>query len=370
MFVATLEAPENKSDDDEDEGEWAAALHPGERGPIGSWHPFATRVRSVPYDPDLIVKIGEAEFELDHADAEGYLYTLSASKVIAGVFQVGNQRYIVYYDLKTQEVEKKTQPPDAAMEPETKAGKKEVFIVSSHLESKAIKGYRAYVLNDFSQQEDPHKPGRLFIDTTEAWDGGRLDRDHYDKQRDKIKVTLSLPPDTTDAQLDRVYRVRWQVYDPDDPCQSKDIDKNGAVGGDNTGNPHEGAGHWFMPAGHEIVWRGQLDVDEQKNNKKKYVLLEQAETKISSVNNQYVSTVHFYFSDDGGDNYLIKVLLTVPTRKGRQAVCSDRSGELVVWRKRWVTVYAMARSESRMRCVDVFVCEVVGRRCAGSVPHR
>jgi len=348
LFVATLEAPENRSDEDEGQVEWTAAVDPGERSDIGSWHPFATRVRSVPYDPDLIVNIGEAEFELDHADPEGYLYTLSASKVIAGVFQVGNQRYIVYYDLKTQEVEKKTQSPDAAMELKTKAGKKEVFIVSSRLES--IKGCRAYVLNDFSQQKDPHKPGRLFIDTTEAWDGKRLNPNQYDKQRVKITVTLSLPPDTTYAQLDNVYRVRWLVFDPDDPCQSKDIDKNGAVGGDNTGNPHEGAGHWFMPAGHEIVWRGQVDIDEQKNEKKKYVLLEHAETKISRVNNQYVSTVYFYFSDDGGDNYRIKVLLTVPTRKGRQAVCSDRSGELVVWRKRWVTVYAMARSDD-VQCV-------------------
>jgi hypothetical protein len=200
-----------------------------------------------------------------------------------------------------------------------------------------IKGMRKKTVGDFSQEPDAHAPGRLFIDTTETWLGGALNS--HDRQRVKITVVVVKP---SSIPLEN-FRIRWEVRDPDDLATDNEIDADGR-GGDNTGRAHEWANYWFTQADHPIGDQnnpgdlppgnpGDPDPVVDENTVIGTAKTELAVDGVGTIS----STVFFNFSDDGGDNFVIKAILV----KNGVDLYEDQSKRLTVWRKRNVTVFAM-----------------------------
>ena len=190
---------------------------------------------------------------------------------------------------------------------------------------KEILGLRKNAPGDFNQEADPHANGRIFIDTQ---DNGEI-LAAPDVQRVKLTAEIE-PPEADPSKL----KIRWELYDPDDPADHRDVDAS-PRGGDNTGKAHEGAPHWFMPADHAIS--NQIDRNPPGDEK---TIFGEAKTEVTRVGGRLVSTVYFYYGDDGGDNYQIRAVL----EKESNPQCSeDQSGTLTAWRKRFVKVYAMTK---------------------------
>lgn len=192
---------------------------------------------------------------------------------------------------------------------------------------KEILGLRKSAPGDFSSEEDPHQDGRIFIDTRD----NREISTARDVQR--LKLTAEIKPSEADpGEL----KVRWELYDPDDPADHRSIDSS-LRGGDNTGRPHEGAPHWFMQADHAIS--DQSDRDPALAGDENTVF-GSAKTEVSRGEGRLLSTVYFHYGDDAGDNYRIRAVL----EKGGHAQChEDQTGTLTVWRKRFLKVYAMQK---------------------------
>ncbi len=200
-----------------------------------------------------------------------------------------------------------------------------------------IKGLRKSTVGDFTQEADAHATGRLFIDTKETWGGGTLDSAHYDKQR--VKLTVEVQPNTLPPGD---FNIRWEVRDPDDPATHTDIDANGS-GGDNAGKAHEGESYWFTQADHTISDQANATAVDETTG------IGEAKTTLSVVGGKLISTAFFNFSDDGGDNFVIKVVLV----KAGDDLCQDQSGCLTVWRKRFVTASAMAKQNDDVQVHNV-----------------
>lgn len=195
----------------------------------------------------------------------------------------------------------------------------------------SVLNLRVPEVGDFASEYDPHGDGRVFLDTTEEWDGGDLVPAQFDKQR----VTLSAAVDLEDLPVERC-RVRWILYDPDDPSSHPAIDAE-PTGGDNTGTAHEGADHWFTTAYHAVTGRGgtapavPAAVGIPKEVADTEVELEEGDGACS--------TVTLNLSDDGGDNYRVRAVLVVDG----QPLGGDLGGTWTMWRKRTLCVDAMEK---------------------------
>ena len=207
-----------------------------------------------------------------------------------------------------------------------------------------ILGGRTATIGSFDQENNADSPMRLFVDTTEVWDGGALLPGQYDRQRVRIKVLIT-PSTLNMANL----RVRWELRDPDDPATHADVD-NSNNGGDNTGKLHEAGTYWFTKSDHNMA--GQANLPAVNEN----TVIGEANTVITNVNGQNISTAFFNFSDDGGDNFVVRVILV--DTKGTETTTDDvsygydDSDTLTVWRKRFVHVYAMARHTDDVQIID------------------
>jgi hypothetical protein len=185
------------------------------------------------------------------------------------------------------------------------------------------------------------RDGRLYIDTTEKWDGTTLvagdaqKERQYDKQRVKLTANVTLPPGANP----RDFLVRWEVRDPDDPAEHSQIDTNGNASNDNSGALGEGS----SATATNRWWFGEADHATRSNT----VVHQPAEgspigTCETEIGPDRVSTVFFYFSDDAGDNFTVKAHLQRAYGLST-SLAQDASGMLTVWRKRWVEVFAMNR---------------------------
>jgi len=194
-----------------------------------------------------------------------------------------------------------------------------------------IKNGRTTTVGSFDQETNVDADMRLFVDTKETWNGGDMVAGHKDAQRAELTLqTYGLNPSS--------YYVWWEAYDPDDPASGAELDANDvggvAKGGDNTGVVHEGGAHWFTQDSHTMT--NQTDraaVDET-------TVIGEAKTAISAIGSN--STAFFNFSDDGGDNFIIKYY--VRANSDNSTLYSGQTGMLTVWRKRWVTAYSMSKT--------------------------
>ncbi len=342
----------------EPQGRWIASDARKGDASGGSYMPLSLRVKGLPAADGYLLFLDETKFDLE-ALPDGWMYPLSDSEVIIGVLEENGQFSKVYYNRKTSAVEKTAIPAKPTAKVTRAEAEQDVLtekkgsLVKTGLTK--IVGMRANVLNDYGQENDPRKDGRLFTDTE---DDGTINAS-LDKQRIKItvKVDLKDAEGFTEAELNDRVRVRWEVYDPDDPASHPDIDgkkvgdklEHDPNGGDNTGTRYEsapaGAGgqkHWFDRADHD------LDGDPLNYEADKTKLLPkigEAKTKITKVGEEYVSSIHFYYSDDGGDNFRIRAVMVAKTDKGDWGdVADDGSGMLTVWRKYTVITNAAVYS--------------------------
>lgn len=200
-----------------------------------------------------------------------------------------------------------------------------------------IDGAYVNTIGTFGLENDPHNPSRLFIDTVT---GGAILADK-DMQNVKLESKITLTGEADPAE----YKVLWEVRDPDDPADHKDIDSNDggtptggtAKGGDNIDKlPADGVAKFFTKADHDIL-KDPADPgsDPAVPNK----VIGSATTKLDGA---LTSTVKFNYGDEGGDNYIItatciKGLTQVDQTRQR----SDETKTLTVWRKRNVDAYAM-----------------------------
>lgn len=212
-----------------------------------------------------------------------------------------------------------------------------------------IKGLRSQPPGDFSQETDPHAPGRLFTDTQD--DGEILAAPNA--QRVKLTVDI-LPNDLDPSEL----KVRWEIRDPDDSADHPQIDNN-PRGGDNTGELHEGAEHWFMQADHTI--------SDQRDGSSAFfgarteeTILGQAKTEVTKEGGRLLSAVYFYYTDDGGDNFKIRAVLE---KEGNPNCVQDETAVLTVWRKRFLKVYAMRKENDDQQIHPVGANPGPGQYC-------
>ncbi len=200
-----------------------------------------------------------------------------------------------------------------------------------------VLGGRKLALGDFTQETDPDRPMRLFIDTQETWDGGVVPAATYDKQR--VKITARVTPDALDPAD---FEVRWELRDPDDPADHPDIDGRGGAhdprGGDDTGIPHEGDQHWFSRADHEIGAQVDRDADDETT------VIGEAVTQVTKADGVNLTTTFLNFGDDGGDDYVVTVVLLRKRGAGEETPPSDRTATLTAWRKYEVKKYAVVRA--------------------------
>jgi len=207
-----------------------------------------------------------------------------------------------------------------------------------------ILGGRVNTLGNFSQETNAHNPMRLFVDTRENWDGGDLVPEQYDKQR--VKVVVEVIPATLDVSK---YYILWEAYDPDDPADHSDIDSS-PKGGDNGGKDHEGDAHWWTKADHDFLpGSAPTDTDVAKNDRDEKTVLGTAKTVIVSADGKNLSSAFFNFSDQGGDNFVIRAVLML--KEGDKAVGDDKTDVLTVWRKYDVITYAA------VKCSDAAVLD-------------
>jgi hypothetical protein len=201
-----------------------------------------------------------------------------------------------------------------------------------------VQGLRTPAVGEFTPLTDPHADGRVFIDTTEEWAGTLLQPAQFDRQRVRLTATVDLmgiPPERC--------RIRWAVYDPDDPATNTWADTNEAYGGDNTGLAHEGGSHWFTSAQDAVVARGGAVPEADRTLG---VLLATCDTALTVPSSGDVeSTVILNLSDDGGDNFRVRafavfddVAMIGGTSGG---MTDDTSGTWTMWRKRVLVVDAM-----------------------------
>jgi hypothetical protein len=226
---------------------------------------------------------------------------------------------------------------------------------------------RKNTLGDYTQETDPDKPMRIFVDTKENWDGGDIVEDHYDKQR--AKITVQITPDDYDISD---CHVRWELRDPDDPADHPDIDGNGATppvhddkGGDNTGKEHEGAAHWFTQADHDLIG---TPIDREAVDQT--TIIGEAKAKIVKAGGKNTSTIFLNYSDDGGDNFKVKAVLV----KDGEDKDEDESKILTVWRKYKVVTYAAVEAEHATvldplpdAATKLLFCKAFGNTDAGTV---
>ena len=119
------------------------------------------------------------------------------------------------------------------------------------IEITAIDGLRSNSVGGFNAETNAAVGGRLFVDTDETsghGTGGLLNNPNG--QRARLEVTAC---SSTGTGLPS-HRIRWQLFDPDDPA-GPIIDRGGPGGGDNTGKAFEAGSEWFEQAdpSHPIV---------------------------------------------------------------------------------------------------------------------
>lgn len=218
----------------------------------------------------------------------------------------------------------------------------------------SVDGLRTSEVGLFTAVTNPHSAGRIFVDTTEEWDGGGFDTNQFNKQRIVLTAVADLKGMSTN-----VCRIRWAVYDPDDPATNVYADKLGVAGGDNTGTDHEGAGHWFTTNG-SMIYAWDNVVSGQPGGTG--VLRETADSPVVDLgNDQLGATVILNLSDDGGDNFRVRAHLAVLG----ETVAGDTGGLWTMWRKRFLVVDAMVTSnglgihypadQPTLSCVQDFV---------------
>ena len=194
-----------------------------------------------------------------------------------------------------------------------------------------VTNLRAGSAGDFSQATDPTLGGRLFIDTTEEWDGQALVEAQQDKQRAKLVVEVIRP-----RPVPEELAIFWEVFDPDDPASHGDVDASDD-GRDNTGRAFEGNPNrrtgWLGQADHELL------AFERRIRPLRGDLIGTARTRVvAGPGGAARTSVFLYFSDDGGDNFSVTATLEVGDSR-----CQAATGLMTVWRKRFVEVYAMAQ---------------------------
>ena len=197
-----------------------------------------------------------------------------------------------------------------------------------------IEGARENDVGKFDQLPDPHNPGRIFLDSV-------TDRNilaNPDEQNVTAEVLL------TPATLDPTkFEVLWEVRDPDDPADHKDVDPNdngtptggNSNGGDNIDKLPEEAGHFFRMANHAIANQMSPGSDGVSSA----TVIGKANTEVDGTRR---STVKFHYSDEGGDNYVITAHCVEKESGDKKS--SDETGILTVWRKRMFKVTGMVKT--------------------------
>ena len=197
-----------------------------------------------------------------------------------------------------------------------------------------ITGARKSTVGNLAQLADPHKPGRIFIDTIA---GGNI-LANPDEQNVILNVFI-FPPFLDPTE----YEVLWEAKDPDDPADHVDIDPNdggmptggAAKGGDNIDKKPEEATdsqHFFRLASHAISDRASPGSDPADENK----VIGTAKTQLDV---HQESTVKFHYGDEGGDNYIITAQCVEKATGDIEG--SDVTDTLTVWRERFVDAYSM-----------------------------
>lgn len=174
--------------------------------------------------------------------------------------------------------------------------------------------------------------GRIFVDSSHApGTSGTLLLGTPGRQAVKLEVIVDLPSGMNPAQCS----VLWSVRDPDDGSSADGIWLDSQSGPDNTGEQHEGSpsGHWLVEADHPLH-------GPTLNYPAGSEFLESQRTQISphASSQQNRSSIQFYASDDGGDNFVIEAELRGPQN---QLLGTCATKELVVWRFREVRSFIM-----------------------------